>query len=219
MPAKLKDGTTYYWRWKPLGGSWSAAKSFVTRREMFGTREDWPMWSNGPLAVNKVTGNLVLAFPGPSYSTAVGSMGASLTYNSLDARNRGLGAGWTLNGGPEHGATPTRLTDLHVLTGEEKMDAAEVLFADGGSALYSHVGQTNTYIAEPGDGSLLSKNPDGTWTLVDVDGSIYTFSGAPNGTSDSQTRQEIALSRNGSSCRTALSLIIITSRADEHRRI
>ncbi|HEU6446655.1 MAG TPA: hypothetical protein VFL61_16510 [Gaiellaceae bacterium] len=74
----LSDETTYYWRWKTQFGSWSSAKSFVPHREMFGTREDWPMWSNGPLAVNKVTGNFVLSLPGPSYPTAVGSMGASL---------------------------------------------------------------------------------------------------------------------------------------------
>ncbi|HEU6446656.1 MAG TPA: PA14 domain-containing protein [Gaiellaceae bacterium] len=55
------------------------------------------------------------------------------------------------------------------------MDAAEILFADGGSAFYGRVGQTNTYIAEPGDGSMLSKNANGTWVLVDVDGSICTF--------------------------------------------
>jgi hypothetical protein len=175
QPASLKDGTTYYWRWKTAGGSWSTARNFVTHREMFGTREDWPMWSQGPLAVNKVNGNLVLSLPGPSYPTAVGSMGASLTYNSLDAGNRGLGAGWTLNGGPDAGATPTRLVDMHLLPEDEKMDAAEVFFADGDSALYSQVGQTNSYIAEPGDGALLTKNADGTWTLVDAGGSLYTI--------------------------------------------
>lgn len=180
VAGKLKDGVTYYWRWKTTGGSWSPVRSFVAGHEMYGARDDWSMWSQGPLAVNKVTGNLVLSLPGPSYPTAVGSMGALLTYNSLDGRNRGLGAGWTLHGGPDHGASPTRLVDLHVLPGVEKMDAAEISFADGGSAFYSRVGQTSTYVAEPGDGSLLSKNANGSWTLVDVDGSLYTF-GVANG--------------------------------------
>jgi YD repeat-containing protein len=150
-------------------------RAFIAGQEKNGVRDDWSMWKQGPLAVNKMTGNFVLALPGPSYAIAVGSMGASLTYNSLDARDRGFGVGWTLNGGADHGATPTRLVDLNNLGETEKMDATEVFYADGGSALYTHVGQTNTYIADAGDGSLLSKNADGTWTLTDVDGSLYTF--------------------------------------------
>ncbi|MEK6274323.1 MAG: PA14 domain-containing protein [Actinomycetota bacterium] len=182
LPAALKDATTYYWRWKTTGGSWSTARTFVTSREMFGVREEWSMWSEGALAVNKVTGNLVLSLPGPNYPTAVSSMGAAVTYNSLDSRNRGLGAGWMVNGGDEDAMGPTRLVDLHLLQGEEKMDAADVFFGDGGSILFSHVGQTNSYVAGPGDEALLSKNADGSWTLIDADGSLYTF-GIANATS------------------------------------
>ena len=173
---RLGNDTTYYWRWKTTGTAWSTANSFTTKEKLFGTREEWPMWSKGPLAVNKATGNLVLSLPGPSYPTAVGSMGASVTYNSLDTKDHvGLGPGWTLNAGPDLSAAPKSLVDLSLLGEEEKMEAAEVQFADGDSAFYGRVGQTNTYIAEPGDGSLLSKNANGTWTLAEGDGVIYTF--------------------------------------------
>lgn len=178
----LRNETTYSWRYKTTGGPWINAGSFTTAKKTFGARNDWPMWSYGPLAVNKVTGNIVVSLPGPSYPTAVGSMSASLTYNSLDSRDQGLGPGWKLNGVAEHGAVPTRLTDLHVVPDSEKMDAAEVLYADGDAAFFHHVGQTNTYVAEPGDGRLLSRNPDATWTLIDTDGSIYSFDQA-NGAS------------------------------------
>ena len=172
--------SSYWWRWKTSTGSWSAARVFTQRPPMLGARDYWPIWSHGPLAVNQANGNLVVALPGPSYPTAVGSLGASLSYNSLDSANRGFGAGWALSAGNDELNPPVELVDHNLLVGTEQYDAVEVISADGSSTCFTHVGETNTYIGEPGDGSLLAENQDGTWTLTDVDGAIYGF-GVPDG--------------------------------------
>jgi hypothetical protein len=132
------------------------------------------MWSNGPLAVNEVNGNLVLALPGPAYPTAVGSMGASLSYNSQDTINRGLGAGWSLGYGADAGGVPARLVDHNLLAGASRFDAVEAVYDDGSSSCFTHVGQSDTYVAAPGDGTQLAKNPDGSWTLLSG-GEVATY--------------------------------------------
>ncbi len=61
------------------------------------------------------------------------------------------------------------LRDDNLLPGTGRLDAVEAVFADGSSSCYSHVGQTNTYVSGPGDGSLLTKDADGTWTYTSGD--------------------------------------------------
>jgi RHS repeat-associated protein len=180
-PGLLANGSSYYWRARAAddyGGvsGWSGGNSFSVRLPELGARDYWPMWSHGPLAVNEANGNLVVSAPGPSYPTAAGSMGASLTYNSQSTTNNGLGAGWAVNVGDQGSSPPTRLID-HNASGSPspREDAVERISADGSSDYYTHVGSSNTYLSAPGDGSQLTKNPDGTWTLLDSDGSIYTF--------------------------------------------
>jgi RHS repeat-associated protein len=178
-PGALKDGRTYWWRFWVTdyleGPTVPAARRFDVRLPKLGVRDFWPMWSRGPVSVNLVTGNLVVSVPGPSYPTAVGSMGASATYNVRDAGNRDLGQGWTLAAGDGLGSPPTKLVDHNLLSGAEQYDAIERVSADGSSDFYTRVGTTNTYVSAPGDGSQLTRGDNGSWTLVDPDGAIYLF--------------------------------------------
>jgi RHS repeat-associated protein len=181
VPAEcsLADGATYWWRARVANafeeGEWTDPRAFEVRLPKLGTSELWPLWSHDLLAVNQANGNLVLSLPGPGYPSAVASLGASVTYNSLDERDRGLGAGWTLDAGDELGSPPSALIDHALMDHHDGYDAVEIVFPGAESAYYAHVGASNTYISEPGDGSLLTRNEDGSWTLVDVDGSLYTF--------------------------------------------
>lgn len=180
---ELKDGGNYFWRVRARDGAetttWSAPRSLRVRLPKLGSREHWPIWSLGRLAVNQVNGNLVMQVPGPSYPTATGSMAASATYNSLDPGDRELGAGWTFSAGDQRVAgAPARLVDRSLLAAADRFDAAEVVWPDGGSSFYGHVGATATYEPQAGDPSRLTKNADGSWTLVDVDGAIYSFAPA-----------------------------------------
>jgi RHS repeat-associated protein len=181
----LNDGTTYYWRAEAADqdgvySAWSSgpAPSFSIRLPKLGLRDYWPIWSHGPLAVNEANGNLVVPVPGPSYPTSAGSMGGSLTYNSQSSTDSGLGAGWSLNAGDDGSSPPAKLIDHNACNPSKctQFDAVERISADGSSDYYTHVGGSKTYLSSPGDGSELTKNADNTWTLVDSDGAIYTFS-------------------------------------------
>ncbi len=99
-PGALKDGQIYWWRARACGlacpnddSGWSTGRSFSIRLPKLGIRNYWPIWIHGPLAVNQANGNLVLLLPGPSYPSAGGSMGASLTYNSQATADSGFGPG------------------------------------------------------------------------------------------------------------------------------
>ena len=198
--ANLKDGQTYYWRARArVSGqptSWSGYRSFAVRVDRFGLNQTWPIWSHGPLAVNEASGNLVATIPGPSYPTAVGSMGVSFAYNSLSSKDNGLGAGWTLVGGDASVSPPFQLIDHAVLLDE---DAAELVWPDGSSSWYDHVPLSNVYLSEPGDNSeQLKKNGDGTWTMLEADGSIYSFGTAdPNSGVANLSTAEIASAQPG----------------------
>ena len=183
----LKDGATYFWRVRALdqwlaASAWSATpyRSFSTRLPRLGSRDVWPMFSHGPVSVNQTTGNLVASAPGRSYPTSGGSIAAGLSYNSLDATDRGFGPGWVLDAGDALANPPSRLVDHSLLTGADKYDAVEVVFPGGLSSFYTHVAGSNTYQPEPGDTSVLKRNPvsgssNATWILIDEDGSIYNF--------------------------------------------
>jgi RHS repeat-associated protein len=166
-PGTLTDGQTYYWRSKIGSGSWSSGRSFSINQSHLGADAS-PMWSDGPLAVNEVNGNLLVSLPGPQYPTVAGAMGASISYNSLNTTDSGFGAGWLFDTGSATGA-PAVLRDDNLLTGTSRLDAVEAVFGDGSSSCYMHIGQTNTYASGPGDGSLLTKDADGTWTYTSGD--------------------------------------------------
>ena len=68
----------------PLAESaWSAAHSFSVQINRLGSTSS--MWSRGLLAVNEVTGSLVVSFPGLSFTTGVSSMGVAGIDSSLDS--------------------------------------------------------------------------------------------------------------------------------------
>lgn len=175
----LASGSTYHWRWKTGTGSWSTGRSFTTGLPKLGARESAATWSLGPLTVNLVNGNVLAGLPGPSYPTATGVMGASLAYNSLDASNRGFGAGWLLDAGASEAGAPVLLLDHNLLTGGARLDAVEAIYSDGSSTCFTHVGESATYVAAPGDGQLLAKNADGSWTLTS--GETIAAYGVANG--------------------------------------
>jgi len=198
----LQDGATYYWQVRAadsdgVSSNWSSSTSFNIHLPKLGARGYWPIWSHGPLAVNEANGNLVVSAPGPSYPTATGSMGASLTYNSQSSMNDGLGTGWALTVGDGRSSPPAELIDHSVSGASPQFDAVERVSADGSSDYYTQVGSASSgtptnYLSAAGDGSRLTKNADGTWTLLDPDGSIYTFNRAgSNGVATLKSAEQV----------------------------
>jgi RHS repeat-associated protein len=181
---QFKDGTTHYWRaqvkdlWQGATG-YTAGQSFTIRNLKLGAQGYWPMWSHSGVQVNETNGNLVTSAPGPLYPTAASSMGTGLAYNSLDTTDRGFGPGWALEVGDGLSNPPEKLLDHAYYTagGATKFDSVEVISPDGSSTFYSHTGSSTStaYTAPPGDTSTLTKGTDGSWTLIDEDGSIYSF--------------------------------------------
>jgi RHS repeat-associated protein len=182
----LKDNTTYYWCARSMdptitygdpNSPWSGARAFTVRIPGFGLRSSWPVWQRGPLAVNQATGNLVVSLPGPSYPTAIGELSMSVAYNSVDGRGNlfGLGNKWVIG---TVGSVPAKLLDHNLYSGtNEVYDAIERVSADGSSDYYAHVAgaSSGAYVSQAGDRSQLFRNADGSWTLSDPDGSVYTF--------------------------------------------
>jgi hypothetical protein len=173
----LTDAHTYYWRAEAqdsLGATsaWSAGANFTANLPMLGTYDYWPIWSHGPLSVNEASGNLTDVLPGPSYPTQNGQLSLDPAYNLLDQTDHGLGPGWVLGVGPD--GAPLKLIDRSQFSGG-KFDAAELVWADGSSSIYAHVGATSVYLPPSGKNGKVSKNPDGTWTFVGADGTIDNF--------------------------------------------
>jgi len=195
-PGDLQDGGTGYWRVRVQDGNglvsgWSSTFSFTIQVQKLGLRGYWPIWSHGPLAVNEANGNLVVSLPTPSYPTAVGTLGFSLAYNSQSTTSSpGLGTGWTLVPGDGSMTPPVKLIDHNNYA--PSFAAAEIVWPDGSSDYYNQVGGSNAYLPSPADGSQLTKNSDGTWTLVDSDGTIYTFGAESSGVSLLATAQTAA---------------------------
>jgi RHS repeat-associated protein len=195
VPVVLDNNTVYYWHarasdeWEQGNSTyengWTSSRSFTYQNLNLGSRDYWPMWSQGPLTVNQGTGNLVLSVPGPAYPTATGSIGAAATYNLFDTEDRGLGAGWVLDVGETLGSPPTKLIDHNHPGAANKYAAAEIIYPEGQPESYPYVPGSNTYKPPPGDFSELKKNTDNQgstlgWTLLDEDGSLYLF--GPPGT-------------------------------------
>jgi RHS repeat-associated protein len=176
--SSLANGQSYYWRWKTGSGSWSTGRSFNVNQTHLGAGDGSPIWSNGPLAVNQTNGNLLVSLGGPSYPSIVGALSAALSYNSLDATNRGLGAGWLLDAGATS-SVPVVLVDHNLFTGASRVDAIEAVYGDGSSGCFTHVGQSNVYASAPGDSTQLSRNADGSWTYLD--GATVASYGLANG--------------------------------------
>lgn len=194
--AKLKDSGIYYWRAKARYGGqttgWSGGRKLTVHLNMFGSRSYWPVQSVGMASVNEATGNLILGAGSPTFPTSAGELSVALAFNSLDARDNGLGAGWTVTGGDESGAPPEKLVDHNALSGLQQMDAAEIVWPDGSSDYYAHLGSTNIYLPPDGDTSQLQKNADSTWTLTTSDGSIYAFGAEDSSGDATPTSAEIA---------------------------
>jgi RHS repeat-associated protein len=101
---------------------------------------------------------------------------ADLTYNSLMTTDYGLGAGWQV--GPDI-AFPAKLVNLEVTKGQ---DVVQRVSADGTTETYTHVPNSSVYLPPAGSDSQLTVNTDNgcsggtsSWTLVDDDGSVYSF--------------------------------------------
>src|SRR5207245_205730 len=105
-----------------------------------------PTWSHGPLGVSLISGNAMVTFPGPSFPTATGSMGVSVTWNSLpeqpkptcsptpctpppdyssSARGGALGPGMTLSVGERAARRPVLLIDHNDLSAQAKFNEIE----------------------------------------------------------------------------------------------
>jgi hypothetical protein len=187
-PSGLEDDTTYYWCATARDyiartsgydndiGPRSAVGSFHVGLPRMGARSYWPMWSDGAIAVNESTGNLVLSAPGPSVPTAAGTIGGGFTFNLLDKRptqlpvSNGVGA-WTFADGAN---SPAKLIDHQKVSGNDHFDAVEVVSGDGSSDWYGHVANSSTYQSSPGDPSVLVSTSSG-YQLTEPDGSIYTY--------------------------------------------
>lgn len=159
----LTDGSSYYWRARARDQfattAWSTARSFSVAMPRLGGQPS--TWSQGPVGVNQVTGNLSVTLPGPGLATGVGAMGVSLTYNSLDSTtSQGFGTGWTL------AAPPLRLIDHSLLTGTSRYEAVEIVGGDGNSSFYTRIGASNSYRSPAGDRSRLYRTANGKYTLL-----------------------------------------------------
>jgi RHS repeat-associated protein len=147
---------------------------FITSPPL-GAPGDMPVWSHGPVSVNEATGNVVLSVPTPSYPTATGSLGFSLSYNSQASTGTGgVGTGWVLSAGAS--SPPARVHDHG--KDASPTPAAEVDWPDGSAEFYQEVGSGDTYLPFQVDGSELTRHVSGSntsWTLVNGDGSTVTF--------------------------------------------
>ncbi len=180
----LFPGTTYYWRWKTDSTDYGDPRSFTLSPLHLGggqSGDNSPQWSDGPLAVNEVNGNLLVSLPGPSFATDTGSMGVSVSYNSQSSADMGLGAGWLLDPGLSDSGAPTRLVNLNLLTGSDRLDAVEAQYGDGSSVCFTHVGDTNNYEPPPGSNAILTQTRDGSFSYTGS-GTVATY--APDGQSD-----------------------------------
>jgi RHS repeat-associated protein len=176
-------GGLWYWRAQAEDADgpsqWSNTQNFKVYVPMLGDGSWRAMWPHGPIEVNLATGNLVVAAPGPSFSSVGGSLGVSFTYNSDDSSTNGLGPGWQVNAiptGPGLNSTPSAIVDHQNLSGSSKLDAAEVQYPGGTSQWFHHIDGTSTFIpVHNATSSVVTQNGDNSWTLTDSDGTVYQF--------------------------------------------
>jgi RHS repeat-associated protein len=203
----LKDGCTYDWSVRTTDfvsrtdgtiseSPMSSVGVFRVNVPKLGVRSYWPIWSHGPLSVNEATGNLVLALPGPSFTTAAGTLAAAPTYNLFDTRAGAFTSGtgsWTLG----MGDAPARLVDHSQLAAgsADHYDAVELVGGDGSSDFFGHIGTSNAYQSPPGDTQVLSREPSGGFVLSGGDGSVYEF-GIPDPSTGVATLLRASISSN-----------------------
>jgi RHS repeat-associated protein len=146
-----------------------------------------PTFSHGPVTVSLISGNVMVAFPGPSFPSENGSIGMSAAWNSLppqpvptcvgkgctpppdysiSKRESPLGGGMTLNAGEAGTRRPLMLIDHNDLSGQARFNAIEVVYGDGGDEYFRAVGDHGTrYVQEDlggtptESGAALTKNP------------------------------------------------------------
>jgi RHS repeat-associated protein len=208
----LLDGSTYYWcvRARDWAGrtpgydsnyasAWSSVRSFTVQLPRMGTRNYWPMWSDGALAMNESTGNLVVSAPGPSIPTAAGDLGIGFTFNSLDKRASALPTAnnfgsWTMS---DDAGTPARLIDHSHLTGNDGFDAVELVSGDGSSDWFGHVSGSAAYTSSAGDPTTLIGLSGGGFEVTTGGGSIYTYGSADPTTGVAPPQSAETYSANG----------------------
>ena len=197
VPTQLQLNTEYVWQAVAVAADGARSSQTYAPSEAvadyvavdepeLGTRSDWPMFLAGSIQLNQATGNMLLTAPAPVYGTHVGSIGVSITYNSIGATGSspslpdiGLGAGWRVAGGPAVGGLPIALED-HNLASTGSYDAAEVFWEDGSSTFFDHQ-SGGVYTTQSNDSSHLTRNSDGTWTLIDASGTLYVFKAIDTG--------------------------------------
>jgi YD repeat-containing protein len=151
-----------------------------------------PSWSRGPLSVSLVSGNLRVAFPGPSFPTPSGAIELKGTFNSAPpqippscspmpgcqvpvnysatSRSSQLGSGITFSAGPSDTHRPVMLIDYDKLVAGASVHVVEVVFDDGASKPYVRLGSSNVYYAadqegqDATDGSMVTVDPGGDGT-------------------------------------------------------
>jgi RHS repeat-associated protein len=186
-PNTLVDGTTYYWCVqtrdyvsRSVGNGLSpisAASTLSVATPKLGSEPYWPMWHGDGMEVNEATGNLVLPILGPSFPTAAGSLGASFVYNLLDTRPSVFSSTAGSWGFADDSGAPARLID-HSVPSTGAFDSVERIEADGSSEWYGHVAGSDTYVAQPGDLSVLTRTGSAgaySYVLSDPNGSTFQY--------------------------------------------
>jgi RHS repeat-associated protein len=145
----------------------------VTYFAQLGARKGSAIWSKGPLALNEATGNVMISAPSPSFATGVGTLTVPFTYNSLDTTSSGhpLGAGWT--------AGPVSWLLDHNVVGDST--SIQQFAGDGSSVVFTRVGASAVFRPTDHSNAQLFLNPttpSPTYTVIEPDGSVYTYGSA-----------------------------------------
>lgn len=178
----LSDGRTYYWKvqtadgymvnpnngfhingWDTTGLSFreSSAQSFSVSLPHLGMDSSLPGFSEalaqgGSALVNEANGNLFLNYSLGAMSTPGGTLSASVSYNSQDDSNFGLGRGWALSIGPaaEAHSLPVRASE------QDKSDSFVITARDGAKVSFSKIAKSGDQTYYTGADGALTMNSD-----------------------------------------------------------
>ncbi|HZN15115.1 MAG TPA: PA14 domain-containing protein, partial [Acidimicrobiales bacterium] len=123
--------------------------------------------------VNLYNGNLSLTQSDLSEPTAIGPLGLTRSYNSLETKDQKVGVGWALSADTEADLVMRELVD-HVTDPVYPSGTIELIESDGTKHFYLADGKGG-YTSAAEDQSTLSHNGDGSWTLSMIDGSRFDF--------------------------------------------
>ncbi len=183
LPADvLEDGRTYYWRawaWDQLNGtSYSIGDvySFAFERRL-GTAQPSPYDTAGTVSVNLSNGNAVFSWSSRQAAAVGGSMGVSLTYNSVVnpagssmAAQAGLPGGWV----PSWGTVAVASISAPAGTAN-----VVVRFVDGSSQTFVRSPSGDAWVPDdPYEHDALFERPGGGWTYQDEGGTLSEFDGS-----------------------------------------